>query len=477
MPDDHHARVRHGRTDRGAARRRRPRCWREVVEQASVEERTDPGLIKEKTARRAAAVLPQAFGTAAVRAARHHGDLTRGRIDRFAPRQRVRRRGAVRRRADLDHRARQLRADRPGVVLQHRRARRAGQLRRPGRRVPRRAVVPAVRLRRRTSIPARAGRHRLALLLVPRRSTPPYTKLTGAALLFALRLSAFLAWSSARSTSSGKAFRAGGYVGDWLAGAAVGVPEPHRLDHRHPDAALPGDHPVDAVLVRPALRARSSQMARRPVRPRASASFARAGARSGGARSSAARCIAKHTKQGRRPRPRPRSGRAAARAAADAGAEAAAPSAGADAADEASKTRRAWSSAAAAALKAASSQPTPPPKVKRCRRRRSRRRCRCRSRRQGAGRAPQGRRTRCRRCALLDAPKTERKIDERELMDGARLLEEKCREFSVEGTVVQIHPGPGRHDLRVQAGRRREVQRRSPASPTTCASRCRPSRC
>jgi len=44
--------------------------------------------------------------------------------------------------------------------------------------------------------------------------------------------------------------------------------------------------------------------------------------------------------------------------------------------------------------------------------------------------------------ALLDAPKTERKIDERELMDGARNLEEKCREFSVEGSVVQIHPGP-----------------------------------
>jgi S-DNA-T family DNA segregation ATPase FtsK/SpoIIIE len=44
--------------------------------------------------------------------------------------------------------------------------------------------------------------------------------------------------------------------------------------------------------------------------------------------------------------------------------------------------------------------------------------------------------------SLLDAPKTERKIDERELMDSARLLEEKCREFSVEGSVVQIHPGP-----------------------------------
>jgi S-DNA-T family DNA segregation ATPase FtsK/SpoIIIE len=44
--------------------------------------------------------------------------------------------------------------------------------------------------------------------------------------------------------------------------------------------------------------------------------------------------------------------------------------------------------------------------------------------------------------SLLDAPKTERKIDERELMTGAKLLEDKCREFAVEGTVVQIHPGP-----------------------------------
>jgi S-DNA-T family DNA segregation ATPase FtsK/SpoIIIE len=44
--------------------------------------------------------------------------------------------------------------------------------------------------------------------------------------------------------------------------------------------------------------------------------------------------------------------------------------------------------------------------------------------------------------SLLDAAKTVRKIDERELMDEARLLEEKCREFSVEGTVAQIHPGP-----------------------------------
>jgi DNA segregation ATPase FtsK/SpoIIIE, S-DNA-T family len=44
--------------------------------------------------------------------------------------------------------------------------------------------------------------------------------------------------------------------------------------------------------------------------------------------------------------------------------------------------------------------------------------------------------------ALLDAPRTERKIDERELMESAHLLEEKCREFAAEGSVVQIHPGP-----------------------------------
>ena len=44
--------------------------------------------------------------------------------------------------------------------------------------------------------------------------------------------------------------------------------------------------------------------------------------------------------------------------------------------------------------------------------------------------------------SLLDAAKIERKIDERELMDSARQLEEKCREFAVEGQVAQIHPGP-----------------------------------
>ncbi len=44
--------------------------------------------------------------------------------------------------------------------------------------------------------------------------------------------------------------------------------------------------------------------------------------------------------------------------------------------------------------------------------------------------------------SLLDAAKAERKIDERELMAAAHQLEEKCREFAVEGQVAQIHPGP-----------------------------------
>ena len=44
--------------------------------------------------------------------------------------------------------------------------------------------------------------------------------------------------------------------------------------------------------------------------------------------------------------------------------------------------------------------------------------------------------------SLFDPPKEMQKFDERQLMDSARLLEEKCREFSVEGAVAQIHPGP-----------------------------------
>lgn len=98
-------------------------------------------------------------------------------------------------------------------------------------------------------------------------------------------------------------------------------------------------------------------------------------------------------------------------------------------------------SAAAAALRAASSRPTPPP-IKRPAPALSRAPSLPLQepekspveRKKGAYALPPN--------ALLDAAKPEQKIDERQLMDGARLLEDKCREFSVEGTVVQIHPGP-----------------------------------
>ena len=44
--------------------------------------------------------------------------------------------------------------------------------------------------------------------------------------------------------------------------------------------------------------------------------------------------------------------------------------------------------------------------------------------------------------SLLDPPRAQQKFDERELLENARLLEGKCREFSVQGSVMQIHPGP-----------------------------------
>jgi S-DNA-T family DNA segregation ATPase FtsK/SpoIIIE len=97
--------------------------------------------------------------------------------------------------------------------------------------------------------------------------------------------------------------------------------------------------------------------------------------------------------------------------------------------------------AAAAALKAASARPTPTPAIKRPPPTPSTPSLPLpepeklpAERKRGAFIPPP--------LALLDAPRGERKIDERELMEGARLLEEKCREFSVEGSVVQIHPGP-----------------------------------
>ena len=44
--------------------------------------------------------------------------------------------------------------------------------------------------------------------------------------------------------------------------------------------------------------------------------------------------------------------------------------------------------------------------------------------------------------SLLDPVRAKQQFDERELLENARLLENKCQEFSVRGKVIQIHPGP-----------------------------------
>jgi len=48
----------------------------------------------------------------------------------------------------------------------------------------------------------------------------------------------------------------------------------------------------------------------------------------------------------------------------------------------------------------------------------------------------------CPPATLFDAAQPDQKVDERQLMQSARLLADKCREFAVEGSVDQIHPGP-----------------------------------
>ena len=43
---------------------------------------------------------------------------------------------------------------------------------------------------------------------------------------------------------------------------------------------------------------------------------------------------------------------------------------------------------------------------------------------------------------ILEARKEEIQLNEKELMERAKLLQQRCREFAVEGQVQQIHPGP-----------------------------------
>ena len=271
-----------------------------------------------------------------------------------------------------------------------------------------------------------------------------YTKLVGTGLLFA-SVSAFLSLAFGTLDVSGKTFRAGGYMGDWLAGSlreylnrtgsiililtllflAIILSTQFSFGRLFSAIAQLVRDRWHAMLGR--YRERREERRRDKQRqevlkkhldkaPKESPAVAQAKPKIiGGPEPAGAIELRPMAKAAREDRPVE------------------------DAPKKPSRTA-AMVGAAAAALKAAASRPTPPaatirrpPPV------------------EASLPLPEPERSPAERkkgtyvtppLALLDAPRGERKIDERELMDGARLLEEKCREFSVEGSVVQIHPGP-----------------------------------
>jgi S-DNA-T family DNA segregation ATPase FtsK/SpoIIIE len=270
-----------------------------------------------------------------------------------------------------------------------------------------------------------------------------YTKLVGAALLFGC-VSAFLALAFGSVGVHGKEFRAGGYLGEYLAGAlaeylnrtgsiililtllflAIILSTQFSLGRLFGELAQMLRDRLAAL--RGALHERREEQRREKQRqevlrkhldklPKDGAAKLPAiagSAAAGDAEAAPARAAAKKPRPSEAETPAPKPSRTAAVV-----------------------------GAAAAALKAASSRPTPPPAIRRpvptpvdATLPLSEPEKLPAERKKGAYALPP--------LALLDAPKGERKIDERELMEGARLLEEKCREFSVEGSVVQIHPGP-----------------------------------
>ena len=194
---------------------------------------------------------------------------------------------------------------------------------------------------------------------------------------------------------------------------ALGVSQPNRIAHRPDDADHPGCDPVHAVLIRQDVRERLGQLegpldARRGLAARL---VRRSQARTRPPRSH------QQADHERLRRPKTRSTRRSTRA--QRPARAARPSSSEP--SPAPGPRQ----APVVAQKRPESPPLPlaEPELKSPA-----------QRRHGAFTLPP--------VSLLDAPKAERKIDERELMESARLLEEKCREFAVEGQVAQIHPGP-----------------------------------
>jgi S-DNA-T family DNA segregation ATPase FtsK/SpoIIIE len=268
-----------------------------------------------------------------------------------------------------------------------------------------------------------------------------YTKLLGAVLLFSC-ISSFLSLAFGALDVGGKEFRAGGYVGDRLAGflaeylnrtgsiililtllfAAIILSTQFSFGRLFSALSQMGADRWTAV--RAALAQRRDEKQREKQRQEVLKKHLGKETRE-----------TKDAKVAKEPLRTPA-------VAVPVVAKAAAPAPAPEPVTKASKTA-AMVSAAAAALKAAASKPTPPAIKQRPAPVMTTREPTLPlsepekspvERKKGAFTLPP--------YALLDAAKPEQKIDERELMDGARLLEDKCREFSVEGTVVQIHPGP-----------------------------------
>ena len=125
----------------------------------------------------------------------------------------------------------------------------AGELHRPRRRVPRRAVVPAPRLRR-VPDPGCCSASSAGTSSGAAHVDAVYTKLVGAALLFGCA-SALLHLRARRGRRRGRTLQAGRLRSATLLAARLAESlQPHRLDHRHPDAAAARRHPGHAVLVR-----------------------------------------------------------------------------------------------------------------------------------------------------------------------------------------------------------------------------------
>ena len=233
-----------------------------------------------------AAVLPQALRAPAARAAGDHGDLT-WRDPSFPGALASSSASAVRPGADVVDFARQLQPVRSGLVL-HDRPAIVAPLNFGGR-------VGAFMAELSYQLLGYAA-YLLPIVLVVsgwhyfwcRVPDAAYTKLIGAGLLFGC-VSSFL--SLAFGSSAGCQPRdcsPAATSARWLASFSGGVPEQDRLDHPDPDAALPVDHPLDAVLVRPALR-RAAPNGPRSLGGSARRACARA-ARNAAASASARRC-------------------------------------------------------------------------------------------------------------------------------------------------------------------------------------------